>query len=535
MASSAPSPVDAELLALLEDAFRHHAGGGATLDVAALKRALGLRSDYLARRVLAQFDADGDGTVDRDEFLAGVRALVLGSDREKLAFAFRLWDHDGDGRLDREELHRMIALSLAESDVEERPTQPATQLVATLLSTADTDKDGRLSLDELERVVRRHPELLARMTRSEAIWIAPNEELLLLLDERAGRIVTDDVTATSNRRAQLVFLAVWVLANVAVFAWSMIYGRASQTTDAAMKFGRAVGACIDLDAGFVLLPVMRRLLTWVRPTWLGRVVPVDDAIGFHKIVGHTLFALALTHATSLVLAYGEGHPAAGPLHVLATGRGLTGGLLLGVFAVMWIFSQSFVRRSKRFEVFYFTHLLYVVWLALVVAHGPRILVFSGIAIVTFVVEQLLRLRRRRPAAKVVRTYPLRSGVTRVEITRPPGFTFGAGDYVFLRIPAVARHEWHPFTISSAPEVENSSSTFARSATGRRRSGGAWRRTAKRRSSRTSTGRTVRRAVASSRLGSPCSSAQASASRRSRASSRARSCVLRRSRRCTSSG
>jgi NADPH oxidase len=26
----------------------------------------------------------------------------------------------------------------------------------------------------------------------------------------------------------------------------------------------------------------------------------------------------------------------------------------------------------------------------------------------------------------------------------------AGDYAFLKIPALARHEWHPFTISSAP-------------------------------------------------------------------------------------
>src|SRR5262249_40013876 len=29
-----------------------------------------------------------------------------------------------------------------------------------------------------------------------------------------------------------------------------------------------------------------------------------------------------------------------------------------------------------------------------------------------------------------------------------------GDYVFLRIPAIAKHEWHPFTISSAPEQTN---------------------------------------------------------------------------------
>ena len=31
------------------------------------------------------------------------------------------------------------------------------------------------------------------------------------------------------------------------------------------------------------------------------------------------------------------------------------------------------------------------------------------------------------------------------------FHFRPGDYVFLNIPAIAKHEWHPFTISSCPE------------------------------------------------------------------------------------
>ena len=66
------------------------------------------------------------------------------------------------------------------------------------------------------------------------------------------------------------------------------------------------------------------------------------------------------------------------------------------------------------------------------------------------IEQALR-SRRKPETRVVASEALRSGVTRVALARPEGFRFGAGDYVFLRIPAIARREWHPFTISSAPE------------------------------------------------------------------------------------
>ena len=42
-------------------------------------------------------------------------------------------------------------------------------------------------------------------------------------------------------------------------------------------------------------------------------------------------------------------------------------------------------------------------------------------------------------------------VTHFVITRPEMFHFRPGDYVFLNIPAIAKHEWHPFTISSCPE------------------------------------------------------------------------------------
>src|SRR6185312_8635219 len=153
---------DTKLLATLERAFAKHAGGDARIDRAELQRALGLRSEYLAGRVLAAFDRDGDGTIDRDEFLAGVRALVQGDDRDKLAFAFRVHDHDGDGALSYEDLVRMIAIATAESQVVERATQPAEQLARALLARADANRDGKISLDELVAAARARPDLLRR-------------------------------------------------------------------------------------------------------------------------------------------------------------------------------------------------------------------------------------------------------------------------------------------------------------------------------------------------------------------------------------
>lgn len=48
-------------------------------------------------------------------------------------------------------------------------------------------------------------------------------------------------------------------------------------------------------------------------------------------------------------------------------------------------------------------------------------------------------------------------VTHLLIKRPPLFNYRPGDYLYLNIPTIARYEWHPFTISSAPEQKGTPS------------------------------------------------------------------------------
>ena len=45
-------------------------------------------------------------------------------------------------------------------------------------------------------------------------------------------------------------------------------------------------------------------------------------------------------------------------------------------------------------------------------------------------------------------------VTHLVISKPTHFKYSAGDYVFLQVPDLAAFEWHPFSISSAPEEGN---------------------------------------------------------------------------------
>lgn len=108
------------------------------------------------------------------------------------------------------------------------------------------------------------------------------------------------------------------------------------------------------------------------------------------------------------------------------------------------------------QVFYWTHLLYIPFWVLVIFHGPNFWKwFIGPGIL-YLFERALRLstmRTDRGKTYISSGLLLPSRVTHLVIKRPPQFDFHPGDYVFVNVPAIAKYEWHPFTISSAPEQE----------------------------------------------------------------------------------
>ena len=142
----------------------------------------------------------------------------------------------------------------------------------------------------------------------------------------------------------------------------------------------------------------------------------------------------------------------------------TGVVLCVVLAVMFICSMKWVRKSGNFEVFYWTHFLYLVFWLLLVFHAPIFWKwFIGPAIL-FACEKLLSVcksRTKKGKSYVVTGVVLPSKVVNLVVKRPPNFTFKPGDYLYVNIPSIANFEWHPFTISSAPEQTDTLSLHIR--------------------------------------------------------------------------
>ncbi|GAB0194295.1 NADPH oxidase 5 [Grus japonensis] len=213
--------------------------------------------------------------------------------------------------------------------------------------------------------------------------------------------------------------------------------------------------------------MLRRCLTWLRATPIAKVVPLDQHVVFHQLVGYVVLALAALHTGAHVanfsrLARQDGRhalaeyllsarPGVGGLGGTASQTGLA---LQGLLAAMLAFSSPCVRRSGHFEVFYWTHLSYISVWTLLILHGPHFWKWFVVPGCLFVLEKVLGLAGRRAGGlRIVEVNLLPSKVTHLVIQRPQFFHYKPGDYVYLNVPAIATYEWHPFTISSAPEQQ----------------------------------------------------------------------------------
>jgi predicted ferric reductase/Ca2+-binding EF-hand superfamily protein len=453
--------LDPAILELLERCFARLGGDDESIDREELKDALELKCNYLTDRILGVLDEDGDGLIDRQEFHASIRRLLYGSARERLLFAFRIHDLDGDAVLSRAELEYMIGLGLRE-DALELPEQEAARLTALLLAAADKDGDGSLSFAEFEAAVMKHAAVFNQIARSGFVWLAPDDEArseLLRVSMRVqpsfreslGRSLTRLAHKLENRAVPYTLLATWIAAQALLFLRAMST-YAAQGAPLAVQVARGAGACLKLDAALILLPMLRLALTWVRRTPSLRWLPVDDAPKFHRLLGHAILGFGLVHTVAHL--YNRDPSFARPLGtMLAIGVGPSGlSLLLGL-SVLWVFALPRL-RGLNFEAFHLSHLFYAAFFPLLFVHGKNFLWWGVVPCAAFVIDRLLRTMRRTQESRVVAATALRSQVTRLELARPEGFTHRPTDYVFIRIPEISRHEWHPFTLSSAPEREH---------------------------------------------------------------------------------
>ncbi|XP_030629516.1 NADPH oxidase 5 isoform X2 [Chanos chanos] len=451
---------DARWLEWVTKQFESIAGDDKEIDLDEFKTALKVKESFFAERFFALFDSDGSGSISLDELLKALNLLIHGSETDKLRFLFQVYDVDGSGSIDPDELRTVLKSCLRESAIS-LPEEKLDDLTLALFESADKDNSGSITFEELKAELENFPEVMENLTISAANWLKPPD--LEQNRRQTPRYLTRAYWHNNSRK--LLFLCAYTCLNILLFIVAMLKNASGGVW---FMVAKGCGQCLNLNCTFIMVLMLRRCITWLRATWVVRVLPLDQSILLHQIVGYAILIFTIAHTTAHVMNFAHLSERDGTYklweYLLTTRPGIgwvngtasvTGVVLQVIISLMVVCSSTFVRRSGHFEVFYWSHLLYIwVWILLVV-HCANFWKWFVVPGVVFLVEKLVGIAASRMGGLyIIEVNLLPSKVTHLVIKRPPFFHFKPGDYVYINIPVIAKYEWHPFTISSAPEQQD---------------------------------------------------------------------------------
>jgi len=141
--------------------------------------------------------------------------------------------------------------------------------------------------------------------------------------------------------------------------------------------------------------------------------------------------------------------------------GVTGLILITVITIMFITSLDVFRR-KYFQLFSYTHMaLFPIFLMATFVHGsdgwvnfgfPTSLLFIPIPIAVYfimIIRRAIRMRTK-PFYVADASFSNEGNFMFLNLIKPKGYSFKAGQYAFINIPEISRLQWHPFSIASSP-------------------------------------------------------------------------------------
>ncbi|KAI3686424.1 hypothetical protein L1987_80100 [Smallanthus sonchifolius] len=215
----------------------------------------------------------------------------------------------------------------------------------------------------------------------------------------------------------------------------------------AMRCGLLAEACLAL----LLFPIMKGMTVF---RLFG--IQFEAFVRYHIWLGTMILSFATLHGVATLFIWGIKNMLQDEmLQWQKTGRiYLAGEISLVIGLVIWITSLPQVRR-KRFEIFYYTHHLYTIFMIFFLFHtGDRHFYMVLPAIFIFVIERLLRIIQSRPETCILsaRVFPLKA--IEVILPKEPGLKYTPTSIIFIKIPSISKLQWHSFSIASSSLLDD---------------------------------------------------------------------------------
>ncbi|XP_048324801.2 respiratory burst oxidase homolog protein B [Ziziphus jujuba] len=436
------------------------------------------------------------GSITMDELHEFWEQITDQSFDARLQTFFDMVDKNADGRITEEEVKEIITLSAGAnklSKIQER----AEEYAALIMEELDPRNLGYVEIYNLEMLLLQGPAQSTNLaTDSRMISELISQKLAPTKEPNPIKRYAKKVAYfVEDNWRRIWVVALWLSICAGLFTWKFM-----QYKDRAVF--KVMGYCVTTAKGaaetlkfnmaLILLPVCRNTITWLRSrTKLGKVVPFDDNLNFHKVialgiaVGVGLHAGShltcdfprLLHATDdeyepMEPFFGKERPDDYWWFVKGT-EGWTGVVMVVLMAIAYTLAQPWFRRNRLklpnflkkltgFNAFWYSHHMFVVVYILFVIHGYFLYLskkwykkttwmYLAVPIVLYACERLVRaFRSGNKSVKILKVAVYPGNVLALHMSKPNGFKYTSGQYIYVKCRDISPFQWHPFSITSAP-------------------------------------------------------------------------------------
>ncbi|KAF3792275.1 Respiratory burst oxidase-like protein F [Nymphaea thermarum] len=421
----------------------------------------------------------------------------------RLQIFFDMVDSNSDGRITRDEVQELIMLSASANKLSGLKEQ-ADEYATLIMEELDPENLGYIEVRNnfnLYEVVLWQLETLllqrdAYMNYSHALsctsqgW-TPNKGLKPRTLARRMSCRFWCFLQENWQRAWVISLWLAIMTGLFYFKFNQYrHKSAFKIMGYCLTTAKGAAETLKFNMALILLPVCRNTLTWLRSTPARLLVPFDDNINFHKVIAFGVVIGTILHVGnhlfcdfprligaspqqfSLISHDFNNHQPTYP-DLLKGMEGITGLAMILLMAVAFVLASHHFRRSilqlprpfsrlTGFNAFWYSHHLLAIVYVLLLLHGyfmyfvhkwyqKTTWMYLAVPLLLYLGERTLRaLRSKSYSVKIWKVSVHPGSVLSLVMSKPPGFRYRSGQYVFLQCPAVSPFEWHPFSITSAP-------------------------------------------------------------------------------------
>ncbi|KAF3542737.1 hypothetical protein DY000_02008143 [Brassica cretica] len=415
----------------------------------------------------------------------------------RLQIFFDMCDKDGDGKLTEEEVKEVMVLSASANRLANLKKNAASY-ASLIMEELDPDHHGYIEMWQLEV-------LLTGMVANPADnknMVRKSETLTrAMIPERYRTPTSKYVSVTAELMLEhwkkIWVVILWLVVNACLFTWKYTEFSSNPLYNIAgrcVSVAKGTAEMLKFNMALVLVPVLRRTLTFLRSSFLSHVIPFDDNINFHKLIAVAIALTSLLHTALHLLCnyprlstcpydvYSEyggklmGHKQPTYLGLMLTPVTVTGLLMIVFMCISFTLAMHYFRRNivklpKPFNVlagfnsFWYAHHLLVVVYALLIIHGYILIIekpwyqkttwmYVAVPMALYASERLFsRVQEHNHRVHIIKAIVYSGNVLALYMTKPQGFKYKSGMYMFVKCPDISKFEWHPFSVTSAPGDE----------------------------------------------------------------------------------